>query len=55
MLHCFPTDIAVSTLSPVAIIVLMLALLRVSMDSVVAAFSLFYIIKKPKNTMFDST
>lgn len=46
---------AVKTLSPVAIIVLMLALLRTSMTSVVADFNLFCIIRKPKNSNSHST
>ena len=54
MLHCFPTEIAVKILSPVAIIVLMFAALRVSIETVVGALSLFYMIKNPRKVMLVS-
>ena len=47
--HSLATEIAVSTLSPVAIIVRMLASFNVSITPVVAGLSLFYIIRNPKN------
>mgnify|MGYP006893265749 CR=1 FL=1 len=56
MLHCLATEIAVSVLSPVAMIVRILHLLSVEIVPLVAGFSLFSITKNPRNYKFpDST
>lgn len=54
-LHSLPTEIAVSTLSPVAMMVLIFALLSVSITPIVTGLSLFCIIRKPRKVRSFST
>lgn len=49
MLHSLATEMAVSVLSPVAMIVLILQSLRVLIVPFVASLSLFSMIRSPKN------